>query len=278
MAPGLRITVLAENRSVRRDLVSEHGLSLWVEARGIRFLFDTGQGGAFFTNAERLGVALDGEYSLALSHGHYDHTGGMGLLRGQFRPERVFLHPAAILSRYACREGRRARAIGMPSASVAALDRARDQVAWTSAPTWLAEGAGLTGPIPRRTPFEDVGGPFFLDPECHTPDLIEDDQAAWVTTRSGTVVLLGCAHAGVVNTLDCLTRMPGVSRFRAVIGGMHLAGAGRERLERTAEALGRYGVELVAPCHCTGERAGEFLATHCSARFVRVAAGTVLEF
>ena len=277
MAPSVRITVLVENRSAREDLASEHGLSLWVEIDGFRLLFDTGQSGAFLSNARALGVPVEKADALVLSHGHYDHTGGLAALPAEVGPHRLYLHPAAVVPRYSSAKPLLPRQIGMPPQSVSAIERMNDQVVWTLKPTRISGRIGVTGAIPRKTSFEDVGGPFFLDPDCTRPDAILDDQAVWVETQEGPVVLLGCAHAGVVNTLDYIASLTGVSRFHAVIGGMHLLNADKARLRTTADALERYDMAVLAPCHCTGDVAVDYFKGRFPEDLVCLAAGAMLE-
>jgi 7,8-dihydropterin-6-yl-methyl-4-(beta-D-ribofuranosyl)aminobenzene 5'-phosphate synthase len=274
--PSVRITVLVEDRSSRGDLIAEHGLSLWVEADGLRILFDTGQSGAFLSNAHVLGVAAERPDALVLSHGHYDHTGGLPFLSGDHEPARLYLHPAAVTPRYSRRPSASPKPIGMPSASAAAINRMGRRVVWTNEPTRISDHVGVAGPIPRNTTYEDTGGPFFLDPQCSKPDRIIDDQALWIETPRGPVVVLGCAHAGVVNTLDHLAALLGATHFYAVVGGMHLLHANEERLDKTVRALKRYSVEVLAPCHCTGTAAINYLKDRLPDSFVRMAVGSEL--
>ena len=138
--------------------------------------------------------------------------------------------------------------------------------------------SGLTGPIPRLSGFEDTGGPFYLDPEGTIPDPIEDDMALWIATDRGLVVCLGCAHAGVVNTLEHIIRLTGTDRILAVIGGLHLMSAGQERLDRTVTALRRLAPDRLFPCHCTGDAAAAFLTEALGERVGRAAAGMTLGF
>lgn len=105
-------------------------------------------------------------------------------------------------------------------------------------------------------------GRFFLDPDCQIPDVLKDDQALWFNTQKGIVVLLGCAHAGVVNTVEYVAELTGAFNIHAVIGGMHLGSANQDRLRFTVSALQRYEVQVVAPCHCTGQTAMAYLAEH----------------
>ncbi len=142
----------------------------------------------------------------------------------------------------------------------------------------LTDKVGITGPVPRLSSYEDTGGPFYLDPEGTTPDLIEDDMALWIETPEGTVVCLGCAHAGVVNTLEHICGLTGHRRLRAVIGGFHLMSAGRERLDQTVEALRRLSPALLAPCHCTGDSATAHLRAALGESVAPGKAGTLYRF
>jgi 7,8-dihydropterin-6-yl-methyl-4-(beta-D-ribofuranosyl)aminobenzene 5'-phosphate synthase len=143
-------------------------------------------------------------------------------------------------------------------------------------PLPVCDGVRLTGTIPRLTDFESEAGPFFLDEAGREPDPLVDDQAVFVETRAGTVILLGCAHAGVVNTLRHVETLS-TGPVHAVIGGMHLRAAGPERIEATVRALVDRDVRHVVPCHCTGLPATAALArelgSHCTPGHV----GAVLE-
>jgi 7,8-dihydropterin-6-yl-methyl-4-(beta-D-ribofuranosyl)aminobenzene 5'-phosphate synthase len=163
-------------------------------------------------------------------------------------------------SRYGIRRGIPPREIGIPATARGAVEGARDEVIiWSDHTLQLAPGIGVTGPIPRETDYEDVGGPFFLDSLGERKDEIEDDQALWMSTPEGLIVFVGCSHAGLINTLNYARGLSGVSRLRAVIGGFHLLQADSRRLEMTVAALRSLGPELLVPCHCGGEKAIKFL-------------------
>jgi len=252
--PPTRITILIDNHAAE-GLAAEHGFSVWLESEGQCILFDTGQSEAFAANAELLGIDLTRTDSVVLSHGHYDHSGGLPLALRQARKAVVYCHPEAVSPRFSLHNGT-PRPIRMPAASLMALDRMPiEQLHWLQKQQHLGERIGLTGPIPRETDFEDTGGPFFFDRLGQRPDPIDDDLALWVRTGQGLVVIVGCAHAGLVNTLRHISRCNDGMRIRAIIGGFHLLNAGRERLDQTIAALREYSPDLIVPCHCTGENA-----------------------
>jgi 7,8-dihydropterin-6-yl-methyl-4-(beta-D-ribofuranosyl)aminobenzene 5'-phosphate synthase len=249
------ISILADNRTAD-GFVREHGLALWIEADGMRLLFDTGQGGALIPNAEKMGIHLSLTNAVILSHGHYDHTGGVAHVLSLARYPHLFCHPEALRERYSIRDGT-VRSIGMQEdARAAAESLPTGRFCPSAEPFHLSKTVGITGHIPRNNGIEDTGGPFYLDPAPVRSDLLEDDMALWIRTPEGIVVCVGCAHAGIVNTLHHVISLTGPDeRIRAVIGGLHLMNASDERIAYTVSALQSFAPELIVPCHCSGERA-----------------------
>ena len=252
-AKGVAITILSDNRAAY-GLAAEHGLSFWIETPGHKLLFDTGCGETMLRNAETLGIDIGAADGVVLSHGHYDHTGNVGPALERARRARLFLHPDALLPRFSIHEA--PKPIGMPETSRSAVNALpHDRRFEVTAPRALAECAGLTGPVPRTTAFEDTGGPFFLDAEGRVPDRLMDDLSLWVRTGAGLVVCLGCCHAGLINTLRHVREVSGEPRVLAIVGGMHLLHADETRLAQTVRALEEYDVSCLYPCHCTGDAA-----------------------
>lgn len=249
------VSILADNRA-GEGFAREHGLALWIEADGMRLLFDTGQGLAFAANAEKLGIQLSLTDAVILSHGHYDHTGGLEHVLSQSRYPRLFCHPLSLQERYSIHNNT-PKDVRMPdSARKAAENLPGGRFCLTTESFRLSETVGISGEIPRETDYENTGGEFYLDREGLRADPIEDDLALWINTPEGLVVCVGCAHAGIINTLHHVMDITGNrKKIRAVIGGMHLTNASDERIERTIAALQTFAPEVMIPCHCTGERA-----------------------
>ena len=127
-----------------------------------------------------------------------------------------------------------------------------ERVVWTRAATEIVPGVYCTGEIQRANSHEGREPGFFLDEDGRAPDLLIDDQALFIETTCGLVVVAGCAHAGVVNTVDQVCRLAGRPGIFAMLGGFHLGRASHKRLEETGSALGRRNFQFLAPCHCTG--------------------------
>ena len=275
---AVKITIVVDN-TAKDGLASEHGFAVWIEAAGRRLLFDTGQGSSLPGNASKLSIDLRATDALVLSHGHYDHTGGVPLVIERAPDVQVYLHPAAVGPRYSVHGGS-ARSIGMTEATRLVLEDPSlgRGVHWVERPLVIAAGAGITGPTPRLTDYEDTGGPFFSDAGGTRSDLITDDLALWIRTERGLVVIVGCSHAGVINTLRYAQRLSGEPRLHAVIGGFHLAGASERRLQHTMDSMKDLDLDLIVPCHCTGGVAVERLRETFGERVVPGLAGAAYTF
>ena len=253
----IAITILVNN-TAPDGLQCEHGLSFWIEYNGNHILFDTGQTNIIVNNAKQMGVNLTETDTVILSHGHYDHTGGIPSVFAVNENATLYLHPKSIDAKYS-KKPNRVKVVGMSKATREVIDSmaAKGKIVMTESTTEVVPDLFVTGTIPRKTSFEDTGGDFYLDECCAVVDEMIDDQAIYFKTKKGLVVLLGCAHSGVVNTLDYISSLTGEKRIYAVLGGMHLAKASPKRMDRTIEAIKRYDVQELGPAHCTGNNAME---------------------
>jgi 7,8-dihydropterin-6-yl-methyl-4-(beta-D-ribofuranosyl)aminobenzene 5'-phosphate synthase len=277
-----KISILSENTvEMPKNAIGEHGLSLLIE-REDATLFDTGQGFALMHNMKSLFKDPSKIARVVLSHGHYDHTGGLKpLLESQGREIPVFAHPEVFTSRVARYDGPQGPVdvpIDMPNKKEE-YEKLGARFIPAGGRTDIAEGIVAFSDIPRAAGWKGFdarlkqkSGDTVMD------DPFNDDLSLLVETESGPVVLLGCAHAGLVEILDHIAGETGHMTFHAVIGGTHLGSAPPEYLERAIGALEKYGVTIIAASHCTGFKAAATLAGTFSERYRTASVGSVFEF
>lgn len=253
MIAEIQITVLCDNHG-QGELQTEHGFALWLHSPELNLLFDTGSGQTLLANAERLDIRLNDCQMVVLSHGHYDHSGGLDTLWQMGVQCPVMAHPSVILPRYSRHPHKPVRSIGMPTSVVTQLwDLPPQMRLWAMTAQMLTPYWGTSGEIPRQDPLEDVGGPFFLDAEGFAHDNIEDDLALWLNTPRGLVIVLGCCHSGLINTITHIRKVTGIDKVAGIIGGLHLLYAGEPRLAHTLDFLRQCQLDFLRPGHCTGD-------------------------
>jgi 7,8-dihydropterin-6-yl-methyl-4-(beta-D-ribofuranosyl)aminobenzene 5'-phosphate synthase len=274
----IEITLLAENVARGRGVGGEHGLAYWIETPAGIVMFDTGQGLVLERNAVILNKDLSEVRAVVLSHGHYDHVGGLEVVLGKSPQASIYLHPDALKRRYSGDSTGVVHSVDNSILYDGNLKQVAAKLVETHEPTEVLDGIWVTGEIPRQAKYEDTGGAFYLDADGHIEDQIWDDQALYFHSSEGVVLVLGCAHAGVVNTMLYVAKLTGGDRLHAVIGGMHLLNASPERLAHTYEVFKEMGVQLIAPCHCTGVKAVAGFQTIFPRQFVEAYAGKTFHF
>jgi 7,8-dihydropterin-6-yl-methyl-4-(beta-D-ribofuranosyl)aminobenzene 5'-phosphate synthase len=273
---GLRITILCENTAAQAGLIGEHGFSALIERGKEKVLFDTGQGLGLIHNAELLGVDLQGIKEVVLSHGHYDHTGGLKDLLIETGGARITAHPHIFEAKYARREGEM-RYIGIPF-SPTAIEGWGGDLMLSEAAAEVAPGITTTGVVPRITPFEGKDKDLLVKTDNgFKEDELLDDLSVIIDTPKGTVVLLGCAHAGLINILSHVKDLTGKDSFHWVLGGTHLGFYGPERLEEVIGELRSFSIDNIGVSHCTGLYAGVRLAQEMGDRLHFCNVGAVIE-
>ena len=273
----VRLFILCDNTAHAPDFGYEWGLSVAILLpKGDLWLWDVGQTGLFLDNAKKFGLDLGQAKGLALSHGHYDHTGGLPDLLGRtsFRGP-IFAHPRLGEKRYSIRPKTLVRFIGLDKDPLPS-----PLPGFQGVPRMRELDAGLTflTSIPREQGlFQAVNG-FYFDKQGKTPDLIEDDACLVLETGSGPILILGCCHSGLGNTMSQVRDVLGLSSLIAVLGGMHLASAPEPALEEAVQFLEDFDVRQVFPGHCTGQKAASYLKDKLPGRVFDLGAGLVLDF
>lgn len=248
-----RVFVLCDNESAHPACGCEWGLALAIDlginlgadpAEQGTWLWDTGQTDLFLRNARALGVDVGQACGLALSHGHFDHTGGLSALCSSTAfCAPVHAHPTCASQRYNLDKGS-PRPIGPPAPLPTFIRSGPVSV--------LAPGLTLITDIPRLPGrFQAVQG-FSFDTSGAEPDSVPDDAFLVMHSQHGAIVILGCCHSGLANSLACLRERLGVERVHAVLGGLHLYKAGPEAVEETARAIEEFAVRRLIAGHCTG--------------------------
>lgn len=256
----LRITTVSENSvPMGIGLKAEHGLGYYIEKDDLRMFFDTGQGLVFEDNLKALGIPISGISHAVLSHGHYDHAGALKTVAENNPGIKIIAHPEAFNPKYLSYDNQNFHYIGIHQ-KASELESLGASVIVSTGPFEIAPGITTTGEIPMIWDFEKVESCFFGDSgDEKIHDGIADDQAIVIDTEKGLVVVLGCTHRGLINTLTHISEITGKNKFHAVTGGLHLGGATEERLKKTADALKAFDIDRLIVGHCTGMNSAVYL-------------------
>lgn len=278
-----KITVVCENSvATPFPLIGEHGLSVLIEAEDTT-LFDTGQGLGIIHNLKTLGKDISTIQRIILSHGHYDHTGGlMQVLQAINRTIDVYAHPDVFANKVAViplgnqileafigvkaskEDYEKAGAVFKPISGLTTITSSIKAIAEINRPqSWQGFDERLKVKQPDGTIKDDI---------------FNDDCSLIIDTESGPVVLLGCAHAGIIDILHDIAKQTGYKEFHAVIGGTHLESASDDYITKAIHTLKEFKVKKIGTSHCTGFRVACRMHQEFKESFVLGSCGAVFEF
>lgn len=260
----MRLVTLVEN-VVYGKFTAEHGLSIYIEYGGHRILFDTGQSDRFLRNAEALEIDIASVDALILSHGHYDHSGGLEHFCRANTKARIYAKRGLFQQKY----NKDGRFIGIPyDASLYA-----GRLIELDASTEIMPGVHVVTDIPLTHPWDTHFENLHVRVgDALTTDTFEDEQFLAIETESGLAVISGCSHRGITNILESARRIffsaetlarnresdadsgahSSEARFRLVLGGFHLSNASDELADHVVHKLADMQITQLGCCHCTG--------------------------
>lgn len=282
----VRITTLIENNpDLHHQLQNEHGLSLFIEFDGRRLLFDTGQTGALVENAKKLQIDLKTVDGIVISHGHYDHAGGIKKVCHYIKEGTPFLVGEEFFQE-------KYKVVTKPteldeiSYHYNGIDVTRKEIkasglllsCITDDITYLSHNILLFKNFEQVTSFESMQNKFVRNVNgSYETDCFQDELVMGLVTKNGLIVVVGCSHVGIINIIQTIQKRVNMPIY-AVIGGTHLVDASEERIDQTIKQFKQRNIQWLAVSHCTGQRAMRKMEEAFSQRFQMNVTGHVMEF
>lgn len=243
---ALTISVLLENQrasSVKKSLLAKAGLSLLIQDETTTILFDTGPDGSFLHNAALMGVSLSGLTATVLSHGHYDHCGGVPWLPDN---SRIICHPQIANERYSAVKfpgyTRKIKKLSLD------IDYSRHRMEYSSTPLQIGERFLWSGEITMTQP-QAYG---VINGKNAGPDYVIDEGVLIYKSDRGLVIIIGCGHRGIINIVRHCQKITGIDHIHALFGGFHLRCASPQVLWQVRQFLNQQKPDKIMGCHCTG--------------------------
>ncbi|MFA5848278.1 MAG: MBL fold metallo-hydrolase [Bacteroidales bacterium] len=256
----MKITTLIENLSYKRDLLAEHGLSLYLETGTSKILFDTGQSGAFIKNAKKLGVNLEDIDSVVISHGHYDHTGGLASFLRVNNKAKIYIKEEALTEKYDAAK----RKIGITFNPLLLKGR----VEFIREVKEIDNGIFIIPDIPILNNKDNSFGIF--------KDEFPDELYMAIILRGELSIITGCSHRGITNIIGSA-----VNHFNLpvnlVLGGFHTMNHTPAQFETVLDYFRNNVPKSIGACHCTGIEKYAIISNKCDTNVFYNSTGSVIE-
>jgi 7,8-dihydropterin-6-yl-methyl-4-(beta-D-ribofuranosyl)aminobenzene 5'-phosphate synthase len=255
------LTILVDDsaNTDKPDLLAKHGLSFFIKTETsdgeLAFMMDAGPASNILLhNIERIGIDLRKTEAVLVSHAHYDHAGGLiETLKCIGKRVPVIAHPKIFNPKFKMKPS--LKFIGA-SFKLHDVETAGGIPLLATSPVKIAEGIIATGEVERKLAFEKAEGFWTVENGKFVEDVMPDDQALIISIEDkGLVVVAGCAHSGIINTIKYAQKITETSRVYAVLGGFHLRDADNNRIQATVNGFTKLDPKFIGPCHCTGSKA-----------------------
>lgn len=274
----MKITTLIENMlGDIEGLHIEHGLSIFIEADNKKMLFDTGQSGNIVENAEKLGIDLSGLNYVFISHGHYDHSGGLERLIKEVKPNfDLYVGDGFFNNKYSLREDGDYQFTGNPF-DVEFLRNNNIPTHYVNEDIiYLTENIMVFTNFNRKEEFENTNQTMYLKQDGeYIKDKFLDEISLGINTDKGLVVIVGCSHVGILNIIDTIEDRTGLEIY-ALIGGTHLVKEDDEKINGIIQYLREKEIHLIGACHCTGKQGETMLEQQLEENFINNNTGSIL--
>ncbi|MDO4554426.1 MAG: MBL fold metallo-hydrolase [Lachnospiraceae bacterium] len=283
----MHIQVLMEDKKVlgpdgRDAFLTEHGLSLWIETKNRVILFDTGQSGAFLKNAQKLGLDLREVDMVILSHGHYDHTGGLAEFLQVNQKAKVYIRETALKKLYHVIKEDQIRDIGLPQSFMEAFEKDRDRFVLTKGDVTLEEGISLFTNVTKRKCYPGTNLVLKCGEKLEQ-DLFDHEQNLILSEEGKDYLICGCAHNGIINIIEEYEERTR-RKAQAVIGGFHTgrkSGLTQEDMDNLQkigailkERSNQEGPYLYYTGHCTGQESYDILKSQLGDHLKELSTGS----
>lgn len=249
----MKMHILTDNRTKKRSFLAEHGLSLFIEHGNSNILFDTGQSDVYRRNAALMGVDLNNTDYIVLSHGHYDHCGGLVCFPGSANFPKIYVQELAFTKKYFLNpDGKTYREICIPW-SYNENENIKSSLIFTRKNIQIAPGIHLCGEIPSIIALEGSPSGFYYGNESDkSVDMMKDEQMLVFDGEKGLSIFLGCSHPGIVNCLNYAIKLFPDKKIHTLVAGMHLDGVNPLRLQMIIQHMIDLDIQKIIPLHCTG--------------------------